>query len=193
MKQKEFKHEGDELELLREAWQAQEQRVRELPGLDDEELKQLFADFRKEYGEVPPLTARRSQRWQQVLTAVACLVAAGCCAVACARMWDDMPYRLLLGVTATGSALCAVWCVYPYSWILFRQYRRERFETARVGKRPSPAGYAIRCVLPLAATAFAIICIATLTPVGDGYHIAMLQPGRLGAVANVTTMITHLA
>ena len=189
MKQKELENQGDELALLREAWQAHTQRVSELPKLDDETLEQLFADFCENHDEVPPLTARRSQRWQQVLTAVVCLAAAVCCAVGCVRMWDDVPFRLLLGVAAVGVLLCVWWSVNPHNWFLYNLHWHESLETACADGRPTTVGYAIRSVLPLGATAFAILCVATQMPIGDGYHITATHLDRLVAVANVTNII----
>ena len=192
MKQKEFDLRGDELGLLREAWQAHKQRVSELPGLGDEKLQQLFADYCKEHSEVPPLTTRRSQRWQQVLTALFCLAAAVCCAVRCVRMWDDVPFRLLLGVAAVGCLLCAVWSVQPHLWFLFGLKQREQFETLCADGRLSPVGYALRSVFPLGVAAFAILGIGTYMPIGDGYSMATVSYNRLAAIENVNYIITHL-
>ena len=44
MKQ-EFEPQNDELAKLRLAWQEHKRRVHDLPGLSDEELEQLYADY----------------------------------------------------------------------------------------------------------------------------------------------------
>lgn len=193
MKETDFEQQFDELAQLREAWQEHKRHVGDLPGLSDEALQRLFADYCRQHGGALPPTRRRTLVWQQVLSAVVCLAAAVCCAVVCVRMWDDLPYRLLLGVVAAGSLLSAVWCVCPHYWLLFRCYRRERLETAYADGRPPHVGYAVRSLLPLGVVAFVILAIAARVPIGDGYNMATASFSRLGAVDNITLLLSHLA
>ena len=193
MKEREFEQQFDELVLLRKAWQEHKQHVRELPGLGDEALQRLYADYCRQHGEALPSTHRHTLVWQQVLSAVVCLAAAACSVVVCVRLWDDLPYRLLLAVVAAGSLLSAVWCVWPHYWLLFRCYRRERLETAYSDGRPPYVGYTVRSLLPLGAVAFVILTIATQVPIGDGYSMTVASLSRQGAVDNVTLLISHMA
>lgn len=192
MKQ-EFEPQNDELAKLRLAWQEHKRRVHDLPGLSDEELEQLYADYCERHGEVGPLEKHRVPAWQQVVSAVVCLAAAGYCTAGCVRMWGDWPCRLLLWLVAFGSLICAIWSIFPHLWTLSHLYRQERFEATCADGRLSYYGPALRSIMPLGVSAFIIFLLTTQMTVGDGYYIATLRPDRLAAVGFVTDLLYHMA
>lgn len=186
--------EEDILEQMRQVWQEQARHSEQMPGLSDEMLEEVFANCEREREKMPPLSGGGVRlTWAQALAAAVCLSAAVCGAAVCARMWDDVPLRILLCAVAGVSLLFAVRSVAPRLSFLYRCRCRESLDTIAADGSLPAAGYVLRGALYAGVTSFAILVMVTSLPIGDGYHIAMVASDRLGAVEDITYLITHAA
>ncbi len=195
MRKKKSQSQQDPLEQLRQAWEEHKEQVRSLPFLTDGELKKIYDDFCASHAEVPPLVLpepltrkrRRPWTWTQVLSAAVCLCASVWSAVLCGRLGYDRPMLVMLCAIAVGGVLLAVHCLYPQTSPLYRQYCRECGYGARLY-----ASFGLRRMVPIGITALAVLLLAVLLPVGDGYYMTTVESSRLASVGSVGYLMERM-
>ena len=180
----------DTLAMLRQAWQAHEEHVRQLPGLDEEQLERLYDDYRRRSHPSTPLAEKTlAIGWTQVLSALACLGTAVWGGVVVGQVGDDQPLRVMVTALVALSLLLALHCFHPQSSPLFQRYREE---IASIG-RPPAATFGFRRVLPVCAMLLVTFSLASLLTIGDGYHIATMGDCRLAAINDIDQLIPQMS
>ena len=187
---KELNDPQDILSMLRLARQAHEERVRQLPGLSDEQLEELFAEFCREHHPLEPLKKRANPiAWTQVLPALMCLGIAVLGGVVCRQVWDDRALRTMVLALSALSLFLVLHCLRPQTSSLFRRYSIEAIND----RQPPAATFGLKRVLPFCAILLLTFGLVSTLTVGDGYHITAQGNLRLASINNINSIITHLS
>lgn len=168
-------------DMLRLARQTHRRHLKQMPVLTDEQLEKLYFGWCRPQEEVPPVKEPRHRlAWQQVLSALFCLVVAGGCVVYLCGS-DDVPMRVLMAVLATLGTLMAVWSLFPQLSSLFPLYVEECAD-----EELAYADMGMKRCAPIGVTLLLVLLFVFRQPVGDGYSIAMMDGSRMEAVDDIT-------